>query len=91
MEKEKLRELLQQLHEELEGADRVGGETQQLLKGAMDDIHGALEHSGNGEAVAANASVDDRLRKVAVEFENSHPQLSFTLERLMESLANMGI
>lgn len=87
----KLRELLGQLQDELEQAEEVGPESRHLLREVMDDIETALERSAAGESPAADESVKGRLDQAVVEFESSHPQLSFTLERLMESLSNMGI
>jgi len=87
----KLRKLLEQLQDELERAEKVEPESRDLLRDVMADIHTTLERSADGEAPAADDSVKDRLDQAMVEFESSHPQLSFTLERLMESLANMGI
>jgi len=87
----KLRELLEQLQDELERAEEVEPESRDLLRDVMSDIETTLDRSAAGEAPAADESVKGRLDQAVVEFENSHPQLSFTLERLIESLTNMGI
>ncbi len=87
----KLRGLLQQLQDELERAESVEPESRDLLRDVMADIEGTLERSTKGEATVADNSAKERLDQAVVEFENSHPQLSYTLERLMDSLAAMGI
>lgn len=87
----KLREILAQLQDELWRAGEVGPESRDLMRNVRDDISTVLKRSMAGETPEVDDSVKDRLGQAVVEFESSHPQLSFTLERLMESLANMGI
>lgn len=100
MEKTRLRELLEELHTELGKADSVELEAQDLLRGAMDDIHGALDRA---EAPASeegspgdhgsddDQGINERLNRAVLEFENSHPQVSFAVERLLKSLSDIGI
>lgn len=92
MEKTKLRELLEDLHGELEKADSVEPETRNLLKSVMDDIHGVLERrEGEGHSPEEEESISDRLSQSLVEFESSHPRVSLVVERLMKTLADIGI
>lgn len=102
---EKLRHLLKELHEELEQADRVEPEAREMLRGVMDDIHGVLNQPPGASEEAAVAvggtseaqdtdspsGLKDRLDKAVVEFESSHPELSFAVERLISALTAMGI
>ena len=90
METTKLRGLLEELHGELEKAESVEPETRALLASVMDDIHGVLGKSESPEA-HGDESISQRLREAVVDFENSHPRLSFAVERLMKSLSDIGI
>jgi hypothetical protein len=83
----RLRELLRELHEELDRADSVEPESQELLRNVMDDIEGVLERSEG----AGDDSITDRLNHAVVDFEATHPKLSYTIERLVKSLSDIGI
>ena len=98
MEKTRLRELLEELHTELENADSVDAEAQKLLRGTMDDIHGALdraEDSGDGKEADPNPDgeegIQDRLNRAVLDFESSHPRVGFAVERLLKALSDIGI
>lgn len=90
MGKRRLRNLLEQLHEELENADSVGPEARDLLRDVTGDIHDVLERTESASA-DEEESINDRLNHAIVEFKNSHPQLSFTIERIMKTLSDIGI
>ena len=90
MEKTRLRNLLRQLHEELETADSVGPEARELLANVNDDIEELLERSETA-ADGEEPTLKNKLDEAVVEFENSHPQLAYTIERIVQSLSNMGI
>lgn len=83
----RLRELLRELQDELDRADAVEPESRELLRGAVDDIEEALERSD----AARDESITDRLNHAVVDFEATHPKLSYTIERLIQSLADLGI
>lgn len=87
MRRTRLRELLRELQVELDRADAVEPESQDLLRSVMDDIEETLERSEG----AGDDSITDRLNHAVVDFEASHPKLSFTIERLIKSLSDIGI
>lgn len=88
MGKKRLRSLLTELHSELEVADAVSPEDQGLLAEVMADIEGVLEDE---TASSGETSLENRLGQGVVRFENRHPRLSFTLERIIDTLTAMGI
>jgi len=88
MKETRLRELLRELQEELDREDTVEAGSQELLRSVMDDIEEALKRSG---AAAADDSITDRLNHAVVDFEATHPKLAYTLERLIQSLSDIGI
>ncbi len=90
MEKTRLRNLLLELQEELETAESVGPEARKLLASITDDIDEVLEKSEPAKG-DDEPKVGDKLDEAVVEFENSHPQLSYIIERIIQSLSNMGI
>ncbi len=91
MGKDKLRSLLKELHGELEGADAADAEDRSLLGQVMADIEGVLEDEASSAGGGDDESLEDRLEQGVVRFENRYPQLSFTLERIIDALANMGV
>jgi len=89
--KDKLRSLLKQLHGELEGAETADAEDRNLLGLVMADIEAVLDDETSSSGSGDGESLEDRLEQGVVRFENRYPQLSFTLERIVEALANMGV
>lgn len=87
MKRTRLRELLRELQDELDQAESVEPESRELLRSVMDEIEEVLERSEG----AGDDSITDRLNHAVVDFEATHPKLSFTLERLIKSLADIGI
>ena len=87
MKETRLRELLRELQEELDREDTVEAGSRELLRSVMDDIEEALKRS----EAAADDSITDRLNHAVVDFEATHPKLSYTIERLIQSLADIGI
>lgn len=90
MSKTRLRYLLKQLREELADADSVGSEAHDRLQSVMNDIDGLLERTGS-DSPDEETSINDRLNQALVEFETDHPQVGFTIQRLMQSLTDIGI
>lgn len=88
MEETKLRALLQELHQELETAESVEPQSRRLLSEVLGDIQGVLDST---ESDGEDSSFSEQLQHAVVEFENNHPRIAFTIERLIQSLANMGI
>ena len=83
-----LREMLEQLHTELQQAGSVDERSRDLLRDVMADIHKVLEPSS---AEAHPESLVSRLREAVDEFEESHPALTEAVGRVVDALAKMGI
>jgi hypothetical protein len=102
--KEKIEELLRQLHNELAEADNVDAELSEKLRGTAAEIQTALqrqpalpatddEASDNDEKASGSEStgVIDQLRDAAERFEDSHPTLTNTVGRIADALSQLGI
>ena len=87
---QRLRELLEELHGELEQDQSVGDEPRDLLQTVMGDIRERLDR-GVDEASDWPTSLGDRLRESPEHFGESHPTMTKTVGRVLDALSNMGI
>lgn len=83
-----LREMLEQLHAELQQAGSVDERSRELLRNVMADIDTLL---GPSAAEAQPEPLATRLREAVDEFEESHPALTEAVGRVVDALAKMGI
>jgi hypothetical protein len=90
MSERRLRETLQQLHEELDRTESVGAEERALLKDLMADIQHTLEKPEEGTA-ERHQSLNERLREAAGDFEEAHPSLTLALRRVVDAFRWMSI
>jgi hypothetical protein len=90
MTDEKLRTLLEQLHEELERTQSVDEKGQELLRDLNTDIRGLLDRTGE-DGSRADASVVQRLQSAIDHLEVTHPTLTMALSEIMTVLSNAGI
>jgi hypothetical protein len=81
----KLRELLQQLHTELEQTESVDDTTRSQLEHLTSDIQSILERSDDMHA-DENPVLHDRLGNAIEQFEASHPQLTTIMAQITEAL-----
>jgi cytochrome c-type biogenesis protein CcmH/NrfF len=88
MDQQELRQLLEQLHTELEQAKNIDEKGQELLKDLSTDIRELLARS---EPEQAQTSLLDRLGDSISYLEVTHPTLTNTLARILETLSNAGI
>jgi len=94
MDPNALRDQLAKLHEELGKIRQVDPKSSHLLAELLQDIQRLLEQQ---RAIAApspapaNASLPDRLEKVAVQFEADHPTLAASSRRLIDLLGKAGL
>lgn len=89
MTDQKLRELLEQLHQELERTDAVNEKGDELLRHLDADIRSLLKRSG--AKVEADESVLERLQDTVDHFEATHPGLTAIVSEMMTILSNAGI
>jgi hypothetical protein len=96
---QRLHELLEQLHRELESAADLDADTERQLRATMADIRAKLAASADSEEeVAAEIEEIDEasrhhgtLSDAAREFSASHPILARTVGQLADILGQSGI
>lgn len=85
MTSERVKELLRQLHQELEAKD-VDPETLSLVRQLDGDIHDLLNSHAN-----AAESLLERVEEVEVRFAVKHGVAERILREIVETLARMGV
>jgi hypothetical protein len=88
MDKDSLRERLAKLHAELNDAHRGDPETHRPLGEILPDIKRLAEQP---DTAATDASLPQRLERVAVQFEAQHPALAGSVRRIVDLLGEVGI
>ena len=86
-----LRELLEQLHKELESTDTVDEQGNEMLRHLEADIHKLLKRSDTAAEVDADETILERLQDTIDHFEATHPRLTTVLSEMMTILSNAGI
>jgi hypothetical protein len=87
MDQGTLRERLAKLHAELDTAHRDNPDARESLGGILPDVKRLVDQP----AADRDASLTDRLEKVAVQFEADHPTLAGSARRLIDLLGEVGI
>lgn len=87
MARQRIRDELRQLQEELARSPGVDPQTRELVAGIARDVEALLESEDAGEA----ESLVDRLRSAAGDFEESHPALTAVVGRIADALSALGI
>ena len=77
------------LHQQLEQADSVDPELAAKLNEVAGEIRDVLQ--SQGVESQDDHTVSQRMGDAAVHFEETHPQLSMTLSRFIDTLGQMGI
>jgi hypothetical protein len=90
MDEQNLRKSLEQLHTEIENTESVDEKSRELLRDIGSDIRELLARSDGGN-VKAEQSLFERLQESISYLEVTHPTLTNTISKLMESLSNAGI
>ena len=90
MEKDRLREDLERLHQELSRSKSVDAASRELLIDVLHDIEALLERA-EPETAGPGESLIDRLRETASHFEESHPALTELVGRIADVLSRLGI
>lgn len=85
-----LRQLLTELHRELEEGRAFDAETRELLGEARDEIEEALEAAG-ADAPRGPLTARERMEQTVRRFERSHPEAVALLQRVLDALSNVGI
>jgi hypothetical protein len=90
MEKDRLREDLERLHQELSRSESVDAASRGLLVDLLHDIEAVLERSED-ETGESGDSLIQRLRETTGHFEESHPTLTELVGRIADVLSRLGI
>lgn len=88
MEKQRLQELLVQLHEELEQTETVDEGTGEVLSDLKKDISRLVQEEAAIED--EQEGLAERLNDAVGHFEEDHPKLSMVIQHVLDSLARMG-
>jgi len=84
-----LRQMLQQLHTELQRADTIDDRSRELLRSVLGDIEDLLERKQ--KRGTQPESIIERLREAVREFEKTHPTLTHAIGGVADALSKMGI
>jgi hypothetical protein len=89
MREQHLRQMLEQLHTELQRADPIDDRSRELLRSVLADIEDLLERKQ--KRGTQPESIIQQLREVVRTFETTHPSLTSAIGRVAEALAGLGI
>lgn len=87
MDQDQLHRLLAQLHGELLAARPIDTESRDRLQRLAQDIRAVLDAKPKPASVEPYHAVRSSLQDAVTTFEASHPQLSKTIEQVIETLA----
>jgi hypothetical protein len=86
MTDEKLRDILEQLHSELERTDSVDDKEREILNHLSTDIQKFLDPDEDDDE-----SLLERLQDAIDHFEVEHPTITAALSQMLNTLSNAGI
>lgn len=86
-----LRQLLEQLHNELEQTESMDERGRDMLRHLDGDIRDLLKRSGGTAETDVAEPVLERLQDTIDHFEATHPTLTTVLSEMMTILSNAGI
>jgi hypothetical protein len=87
-EQQRLRQMLEQLHAELQRSHGLDDRSRERLASALSDIEDLLKRAETGKPPE---SIMERLREAIGVFKQTHPALTAAIGRVADTLANMGI
>jgi hypothetical protein len=87
-EQQRLRQMLEQLHTELQRTPAADDRSRELLQRALGDIQNLLDAK---QPEKRAESIMERLRELVGTFEETHPALTEAVGRVVDALATMGI
>ena len=88
MDNQELRKLLEQLHSEIEHTESIDEKGREQLRDLATDIGELLARS---DSAKPQSSLLERLEDSISYLEVTHPTLTQTLSRVLETLSNAGI
>jgi hypothetical protein len=84
------RELLQQLHDEINNTQTVDEKGEELLRDLDVDIQALLDRSEEQHSQMHPSTVQN-LENTLSHFEITHPELTALVSKLLDTLSNAGI
>jgi hypothetical protein len=84
-----LRQMLEQLHTEIQRAETIDDRSRELLRNVLGDIEDLLERKQ--QRGTHPVSIIERLREAVRAFEKTHPALTTAIGRVADALASLGI
>jgi len=90
MNDKKMRELLEQLNDEIGNTKNVDEKGKDLLIRTRTDIENLLDQQKN-ETHVSTTNTASRLEEAIVYMEATHPQLTMIMTDLLDILSNAGI
>jgi enamine deaminase RidA (YjgF/YER057c/UK114 family) len=90
MSKERIKELLTQLREEIRETD-IDEELEQLLAGLDEDIETAIDDSAGVDAVVDIDDFMDSAKELEASFATEHPTAVRVVREAIDLLVRMGI
>jgi Domain of unknown function (DUF4404) len=90
MDDKKARELLQQIHDEINNIQKVDKEESELLKDLDGDIRALLERSGE-QPVEVHPSIVQNLENTLSHYEFTHLELTTLISKLLDILSTAGV
>jgi hypothetical protein len=91
MDNQELGKLLEQLHSEIEHTESIDEKGRERLRDLATDIGDLLARSDDEQVQPQAASLLERLEDSISYLEVTHPTLTQTLSRVLETLSNAGI
>jgi hypothetical protein len=88
---DKLRVILDDLHQELAAAPAGDPAVRNMLSRSLTEISQKLTSNEDGPLLLTDDIGPEQLRAAARVFEAEHPKLAQTIESLVDALARMGI
>lgn len=89
MQEGRLREVLAELHEELERSDRLDDELRAQLREAHGEIEEVLRASAPARTPPKTAR--ERLEHAVARFESEHPEGAALGRRVLQALTDLGL
>jgi phosphoglycerate-specific signal transduction histidine kinase len=89
MDKQKLREQLQELHAELQQVESLDVSERETLQGLANDVREILRRGD--DRTQHYSSLGDQLREVVAQVEASHPRVTMLMRQVIDQLAYLGI